>query len=126
MYKTPSLDTVSHRHFWLLYSMLVIGFVCLFILGTGVNTTTSYAAGRPGGNVTDPVVRAVDIAEPAVARIFTTVGCHLTVHFSNTNSVTFTQSGSGYSLLLSGSGTFITAHGDILTADHVIKPHHDQ
>jgi len=89
-------------------------------------TTTTYAAGRPGGNVTDPVVRAVDIAEPAVVRIITTVGGHITVHFSSTSNVTFPQSGSGYPLLLSGSGTFITAQGDILTADHVINPPHDQ
>jgi len=27
---------------------------------------------------------------------------------------------------LSGSGTFISAHGDILTADHVVNPPHDQ
>jgi len=107
--------------------MVITGFVCLTIIATLVSTTaTTYADGRPGGNVTDPVVRAVDIAEPAVVRIFTTVGGHLTVHFSNTNSATFPQSGSAYPLLLSGSGTFITAHGDILTADHVINPPHDQ
>src|SRR6266516_4093197 len=127
MYKTPSPGTPQIGHRRLLNIMLMIGFVCLSIIGIMVSTTTTArAAGRPGGNVTDPVVRAVDIAEPAVVRIFTTVGGHLTVHFSNTNSVTFPQSGSGYSLLLSGSGTFITAHGDILTADHVIKPPHDQ
>ena len=126
MYKTPSPGTQQIRHLRLLKIMLLIGFVCLSIIGTVVSTTTTYAAGRPGGNVTDPVVRAVDIAEPAVVRIFTTVGGHLTVHFSKTSSVTFPQSGSGYQLLLSGSGTFITAHGDILTADHVINPPHDQ
>jgi len=88
---------------------------------------TTYADSRPGGNVTDPVVRAVDIAEAAVVRIFTTLGGHLTVHFSTTSSVTFPQgTGNNYPLQLSGSGTFISAHGDILTADHVINPPHDQ
>src|SRR5437764_11122021 len=106
--------------------MMITGFVSLSIISTLVSTTaTTYADGRPGGNVTDPVVRAVDIAEPAVVRIFTTVRGHLTVHFSNTNSATFPQSGSAYPLLLSGSVTCITAHGDILTTDHVINPPHD-
>ncbi len=127
MYKTSSQGTHQIGYLRLLKIMLMIGFVCLSIIGTVISTTTTtYAAGRPGGNVTDPVVRAVDIAEPAVVRIITTVGGHLTVHFSSTSNVTFPQSGSGYPLLLSGSGTFITAHGDILTADHVINPPHDQ
>src|SRR6266702_2457663 len=127
MYKTSSQGTHQIGYLRLLKIMLMIGFVCLSIIGTVISTTTTtYAAGRPGGNVTDPVVRAVDIAEPAVVRIITTVGGHLTVHFSNTSNITFPQSGSGYPLQLSGSGTFITAHGDILTADHVINPPHDQ
>src|SRR5579859_2176566 len=124
-YKSPFTDT-PRRH-WLLHIILVIGFVGLVISGTTVSATTpTYASGRPGGNVTDSVVRAVDIAEPAVVRIFTTLGAHLTVHFSTTNSVTFPQNGSSYPLTLSGSGAFITAHGDILTADHVVNPPHDQ
>ena len=127
MYKTSSQGTHQIGYLRLLKIMLMIGFVCLSIIGTVISTTTTtYAAGRPGGNVTDPVVRAVDIAEPAVVRIITTVGGHLTVHFSSTSNVTFPQGGSGYPLLLSGSGTFITAQGDILTADHVINPPHDQ
>src|SRR6266704_6694473 len=127
MYKTSSQGTHQIGYLRLLKIMLMIGFVCLSIIGTVISTTTTtYAAGRPGGNVTDPVVRAVDIAEPAVVRIITTVGGHLTVHFSTTSNITFPQSGSGYPLLLSGSGTFITAQGDILTADHVINPPHDK
>jgi len=105
----------------------VFGLVCLFIIGTALTSTTTFASTRPGGNVADPVVRAVDIAEPAVVRIITTLGGHLTVHFSQTNDVTFPQgTGNSYPLQLSGSGTFISAHGDILTADHVINPPHDQ
>ncbi|HEY6408480.1 MAG TPA: S1C family serine protease, partial [Ktedonobacteraceae bacterium] len=107
---------------------LAFGFACLFIFGTALSTTTTtFASGQPGGNVANPVVRAVDIAEPAVVRIITTLGGHLTVNFSQTNSVTFPQgTGSSYPLQLSGSGTFITSHGDILTADHVVNPPHDQ
>ncbi len=133
MYKKRSTDTPytsytpAHRRHWFFRMMVVIGFVCLIITGTTFGTTkTTYASG-PGGNVADPVVRAVDIAEPAVVRIFTTLGGHLAVHFSDTSIVTFPQgTGNSYALQLSGSGTFITSHGDILTADHVINPPHDQ
>lgn len=135
MHKTVITETPSKQQHRLLHGIITIGLLCLFILGIASGTAgTSYAAGRPGGNVTDPVVRAVDIAEPAVVRIFTTLGGHLTVHFSTTSSVTFPQAGStssnsngtSYPIQLSGSGTFISAKGDILTADHVINPPHDQ
>src|SRR6266550_2689418 len=126
MYRSGSTDTQSHLPGWFFRLLLVIGFACLFVISTTVAASTTYASGRPGGNVTDPVVRAVDIAEPAVVRIITSLGGHLTVHFSQGN-VTFPQgTGNSYPLQLSGSGTFITAHGDILTADHVINPPHDQ
>ncbi|MGH2479361.1 MAG: trypsin-like peptidase domain-containing protein, partial [Ktedonobacteraceae bacterium] len=36
------------------------------------------------------------------------------------------QGGGSYPIELSGSGSFISAHGDILTADHVVNPPHDQ
>jgi S1-C subfamily serine protease len=128
MYKTTLITALSKRLHWFLRMCIVLGFVSFSILATTISTTmTSYASSRPGGNVTDPVVRAVDIAEPAVVRIFTSLGGHLTVHFSATSSVTFPQgTGNSYPLQLSGSGTFISAHGDILTADHVINPPHDQ
>src|SRR5438874_5804764 len=126
MYRSGSTDTQSHLPGWFFRVLLVIGFACLFVISTTVVASTTYASGRPGGNVTDPVVRAVDVAEPAVVRIITSLGGHLTVHFSQGN-VTFPQgTGNSYPLQLSGSGTFITAHGDILTADHVINPPHDQ
>src|SRR6266567_6772381 len=126
MYRSGSTDTQSHLPGWFFRLLLVIGFACLFVISTTVAASTTYASGRPGGNVTDPVVRAVDIAEPAVVRIITSLNGHLTVHFSASSSVTFPQSGNGYLLQLSGSGTFISAHGDILTADHVVSPPHDQ
>src|SRR5437660_1303623 len=113
-----------------LRSLLAILGIFSIILMTALSATiTSYADSIPGGNVADPVVRAVDIAKPAVVRIFTTVNSHLTVHFAQNNDVTFPQASStngfgtvtGYPLTLSGSGTFITSHGDILTADHVVN-----
>ncbi len=129
MYKKRSpKNNMFYRQYWLLGIVFVLLFGCFTLFGTTVSPTAYAAsASQPGGNVSDPVVRAVDIAEPAVVRIFTTVGGHLTVNFSSSNSVTFPQgSGNSYPLLLSGTGTFISAHGDILTADHVINPPHDQ
>ncbi len=130
MYRSVSSGTCSNLPGWFSRMILVIGLVCLFMIGTTATSATTYASsasGKPGGNVADPTVRAVDAAEPAVVRIITTLGGHLTVNFSRTSSVTFPQgTGNSYGLQLSGSGTFITAHGDILTADHVINPPHDQ
>ncbi|MFL5624153.1 MAG: trypsin-like peptidase domain-containing protein [Ktedonobacteraceae bacterium] len=127
MHKTLFSNISPQGYQGLRRMVLLLAFVCLMINGTlAFPTTTANAVGRPGGNVADPVVRAVDIAEPAVVRILTSVGGHLTVHFSATNSVTFPQNSPAYSLGLSGSGTFISAHGDILTADHVVNPPHDQ
>ncbi len=105
---------------------LVCGCVLLIIFGIINSSTTALASGVPGGNISNPVVRAVHIAKPAVVRIITTLGGHLTVHFNSTQSADFPQGGGAYPLELSGSGAFITSHGDILTADHVVRPPHDQ
>src|SRR6266853_1864361 len=121
MYKRFFIDTVPKLCYPLFRLLLVVSFVCLAIIGT-TTTQTVFAASGPAGNVNDPVVRAVDIAEPAVVRIFTTLGGHLTVHFSATQNVSFPQGGGAYPVTLSGSGTFISARGDILTADHVVNP----
>jgi len=83
----------------------------------------------PGGNVNDQVVRTVDIAKPAIVRIITQLSGQLTVTFSNGQKVTFPQTAqngdNGYIMAFSGSGAFISAHGDVLTADHVINPVQD-
>ncbi len=118
------VTTHKQRHsFYWLYR-LVLGF--LLILSTVLLafvgfSPVSYASSIPGGNVADPIVRAVDIAKPAVVRIFTSVTGHLLVQLA-AGTVSFPQSGTGYPLTFSGSGAFISAHGDILTADHVVNP----
>jgi len=101
--------------------IVVVGIICLNILGFLGSATVTFAS-APGGNVADPVIRAVDIAKPAIVRIITFINGRLTVRFSNTQIVTFPLTGSPYQITLSGSGSFISAHGDILTADHVINP----
>src|SRR5215831_15821521 len=123
MHTKTSLPSKQH---WLLRIMIGLMMVALYMIAMAGNISVTYADGIPGGNVADPVVRAVDIAKPAVVRIFTRLGGHLTVHFSATQNVSFPQGGGAYSLTLSGSGTFISARGDILTADHVVNPPHDQ
>ena len=87
--------------------------------------TPTYAEAVPGGNIANSVIRAVDIAKPAVVRIITTLGGRLTVLLPNNKTAIFPLSGGTYQIQASGSGAFISAHGDILTADHVIQPPHD-
>ena len=121
------IKTITHKllhmNCYILRLLTLVGVLCaVFFLQV---QTSAYADGVPGGTITDPVVRAVDIAKPAVVRIITDVPAKLTVHFSQTNSVTFPQTGDPYPVELSGSGAFITSHGDILTADHVVNPPHD-
>ena len=106
-----------------LLSMLCIsGIIVVMSLSMGGGVASAHTFDIPGGNVSDPVVRAVDIAQPAVVRIITQIDGKLVVHFTS-GDVTFPQNGSnGYPLDLSGTGTFISAHGDIVTADHVVNP----
>jgi hypothetical protein len=121
MYIKMPVLTSARRWYQLSYIVGVVGVICLMLLGMTGNPATAYADGIPGGNVSDPVVRAVDIAKPAVVRIITFLNGQLTVHFP-TQNVTFPQGSNGYQMGFSGSGTFITAHGEILTADHVVNP----
>ncbi len=118
-------EYISAKRWHKLFTVLVIvGMLCLILLGVAGNSPKAYADGIPGGNVSDPVVRAVDIAKPAVVRIITILNGQLIVHFASPahKDVTFPQSSNGYQIALSGSGTFITATGEILTADHVVNP----
>src|SRR5438132_9166623 len=124
MFTNRSEYTSAKRWYQLLTVFTMVGIVCLTLLGAVGNSPKAYADGIPGGNVSDPVVRAVDIAKPGVVRIITMLNGQLTVHFASPTNrdVTFPQSNSGYQIALSGSGTFITATGEILTADHVVTP----
>lgn len=88
-------------------------------------TRPAYAEAIPGGAITNSVVRAVDIAKPAVVRIITALGGQLSVFFPNNTTALFPQNGGLYQIQASGTGAFISTHGDILTADHVINPPHD-
>ena len=76
---------------------------------------------HPGGNVQDPTVLHVDIAQPSVVRIYTSVSGTLKVQLCASALKTYPISGWG----LVGSGSFISSHGDILTAAHVVDPPKD-
>ncbi|MGH2481047.1 MAG: hypothetical protein ACRDHW_15435, partial [Ktedonobacteraceae bacterium] len=110
--------------------LCIVGFVCVYAFGFVGAVPQAFALApvdAPGGHIADPVVRQVDIARPAVVRIITSLGGHLTVQFApTTQSATFPVGGGSYPIELSGSGAFISAHGEILTADHVVNPPHDQ
>jgi Trypsin-like peptidase domain len=124
MFINRSEHTSAKRWYQLLAALTMVGIVCLTLLGVVSNAPKAYADGIPGGTVSDPVVRAVDIAKPAVVRVITILNAQLIVHFASPThkDITFPQSSSGYQIALSGSGTFITATGEILTADHVVNP----
>jgi S1-C subfamily serine protease len=106
-------------HGLLVRILLISGLLCALLVASMGDGKRAHAAALDAGN--DPMKIAVDLAKPAVVRIYTTVSGHLIVHFP-TGDVLFPRTGGGYALRVSGSGTFISAHGDILTADHVIRP----
>ena len=123
MYKIALNSNNLHS---ILSVVVVAGMLYVFLFGSAL-VPTAHADSMPGGDVTDPAVRATDLAKPAVVRIITTITGHLTVHFPPTTDVAFPQNNNGnYPLQLSGTGTFISANGDILTADHVVSPPQDQ
>jgi hypothetical protein len=105
---------------------VAFAFTIIYMCGSLLLGTSTAYAGVPGGQVTDSVVQGVDIAKPAIVRIIGTITGRITVDFTPApgvpRSATFPQGGDGYKLLYTGSGAFITAHGDILTADHLVHP----
>ncbi len=124
-YSRPKVPVV-YTLYTLATILLIYTFSFFGILPFG-GVTTAHAAAIPGGNITNAQVRAVDLAKPAVVRIITTVGGNISVRFPTAANatVTFPQAGGNYDMKISGSGTFISSSGDIITADHVIKPPHD-
>ena len=81
-------------------------------------------AGRaPGGDLSNLVVRRVDIASPAVVRLATIYQAHISLALCG-GVVTLPTTGTGYAVGGLGSGVFISAHGDILTAGHVVDIDH--
>ena len=73
----------------------------------------------PGGDFANPAVRALDIAQPAMVRVGNFVPASITVGLC-TRTVRLPLGGGTYKVGVTGSGAFISANGDVLTADHVV------
>jgi S1-C subfamily serine protease len=97
-------------------AILLVGLVALLPLGA---RSASAETRPPGGALDNAVVRAVDVAGPAVVRIVTTVSGKVTLPLCGV-PVTLPLSGAPYTLGWSGSGAYVSANGDILTAGHVV------
>ena len=98
----------------------VMGAALLSLLLSLVGAGRAEASTRaPGGNFTNPVVRAVDVAAPAIVRLATIYEGHLELSLCG-QTVELPSGGHGYTLGGLGSGAFISANGEILTADHVV------
>jgi S1-C subfamily serine protease len=78
----------------------------------------------PGGNISDPVVRGVDVAAPAVVRIFAIYTAKISFNLCG-KIITLPAKGGSYTIGWSGSGAFISSTGDILTAGHVVDDSKD-
>jgi hypothetical protein len=98
-------------------ALLLAGLAALLPVGA---RSASADSRPPGGVLTDPVVRAVDVASPAVVRIVTTVSGKVTLTLCGV-PVTLPVSGAPYTMGWSGSGAFVSANGDILTAGHIAQ-----
>jgi S1-C subfamily serine protease len=79
----------------------------------------------PGGNIHDPAVRQLDIAEPATVRIGTEEHATLALQLCHA-TVQLPLGGGSYDVAGTGSGAFVSANGDILTADHVVHVPNDE
>lgn len=94
--------------------------ICVVLLALVMPLITAHTAaadGRPpGGRLDDPAVRKVDIAEPAVVRIALLFNVRITLTLCGQDiTLPHTYETGGL-----GSGAFISASGDILTADHMV------
>ncbi len=99
-----------------LIAICMFAAVCALVVPSAAQADSGRA---PGGNIADPVVRQIDIASLAVVRVATLYEAHITLNLCGVNH-TLPRVGPGYTTGVLGSGAFISAHGDILTADHVI------
>lgn len=91
------------------------------IAGPLASASIAQAAGLASNQLCTTAKRGLSLALPAVVRITTTYQAQISYITSDGTYVTFPQNGGYYSLVFSGSGAFISANGDILTAEHVVN-----
>lgn len=102
--------------------MLTLAGLGPLLLWPGVALAAAAQPGEgrpPGGNFADPVVRQVDIAQPAVVRIETSERATVDVQLCR-RAVRLPLNGGTYDVAGTGTGAFVSPNGDILTADHVV------
>lgn len=95
------------------------------IAGPLALVSTAQAAGLASNQLCTTARRGLSLALPAVVRVTTTYQAQISYVTSDGTYVTFPQNGGYYSLVFSGSGAFISANGDILTAEHVVNVSQD-
>ncbi|HET9979820.1 MAG TPA: trypsin-like peptidase domain-containing protein [Ktedonobacterales bacterium] len=92
--------------------------ILLMVIGLAGVAPVAAQDRPPGGVMANPVVRAIDLASPAVVRIATIYSAHL--RLTACGVTTSLPSSGAYTIGGLGSGAFVSANGDILTADHVV------
>jgi trypsin-like peptidase len=101
----------------------LLGALCALALAVAVPLLSPgavAAAGRPpGGSFDNPVIREIDIASPAVVRIATITTGHIAFALCG-STAPLPEPAGGFVMGGLGSGAFVSSHGDILTADHVV------
>ncbi|MBF6591476.1 MAG: trypsin-like peptidase domain-containing protein, partial [Ktedonobacterales bacterium] len=94
---------------------LAVAGVALLALTT-LFALTAHAASGPGGDLRNPVILNAQIARPAVVRIFVTYDIEIDAPLCGSLVGRYSGQSGG-----TGSGAFISSHGDILTAGHVVS-----
>src|SRR5947207_15072455 len=84
MFINMSEYTSAKRWYQLLSVIVMVGIVCLTLLGVAGDSPKAYADGIPGGNVSDPDAHALDNAKPAVVLILTLLSDQLTDDLAST------------------------------------------
>ena len=113
----------AQQHAWRRNGRLAIWTGTLLLLSVLLAplSVTAQAAYADSGGLCAPARRAISLALPAVIRITTAYQAQLTYFNTDGSSIVFPQDGSSYSVLVTGSGTFISGDGDILTAFEVVN-----
>jgi S1-C subfamily serine protease len=117
---SPQARRTRERHLQRLISPLFI-VALAFVLAAALGGGVVHADNRPpGGNFTNPVVRAVDVAEPSIVRLATLYTATIAINGVCGHDISLPSGGGSYVAGGTGSGAFISSNGDILTADHVV------
>jgi hypothetical protein len=117
---SPKVRRTREQHLRRVLSPLFI-VALAFVLAAALGRGIARADNRPpGGNFSNPVVRAVDVAEPSIVRLATLYTATVAIIGVCGHDISLPTGGGNYVAGGTGSGAFISSNGDILTADHVV------